>query len=175
VAPYPAEQSRVVAWQGKATRVRPLEAADQAAYLRLLAAMEPLDIRLRVFSSRRSLTQGELEQLTDIDYAREVALVVTPADDPNTLLGVARASHSTQSPNPEIGVMVRSDLKGQGLGTVLMTDLLATLRARGCTRAELSVLDENKAMLALAKRLGFTEQGAAAGDMTRTLAIDLSR
>ena len=52
--------------------------------------------------------------------------------------------------------MVRSDLKGGGLGALLMNKLIAHLRARGTRRLVALVLAENTRMLELARELGFT-------------------
>jgi acetyltransferase len=51
--------------------------------------------------------------------------------------------------------MVRSDLKGQGLGYQLMTDILDYARSRGIKRMFGDVLRENRTMLSMAEELGF--------------------
>ena len=51
--------------------------------------------------------------------------------------------------------MVRSDLKGQGLGYLLMTEILDYARSRGIKRVHGDVLRENRTMLAMADDLGF--------------------
>jgi acetyltransferase len=52
--------------------------------------------------------------------------------------------------------MVRSDLKGQGLGYQLMTDILNYARSRGIAHVFGDVLRENTTMLSMARDLGFT-------------------
>ena len=70
-------------------------------------------------------------------------------------LGTARAIAEPDDADAEFAVLVRSDLKGRGLGTLLMQRLLAWLHARGTARVHGLVLRENDAMRALARRLGF--------------------
>ncbi len=55
----------------------------------------------------------------------------------------------------EYAVLVCSDLKGRGLGWVLMQFLLEYARAEGLQVIEGQVLAENTAMLAMCKELGF--------------------
>ena len=50
--------------------------------------------------------------------------------------------------------MVRSDLKGHGLGHRLMEEMLAGARLRGLSAVEGDVLAENTTMLTMAKALG---------------------
>ena len=51
--------------------------------------------------------------------------------------------------------MVRSDLKGAGLGYGLMTHILDYARARGIGRVFGDVLSENTTMLQMSTELGF--------------------
>lgn len=71
------------------------------------------------------------------------------------ILGVARAACDPDNGDAELGVIVRSDLKGQGLGTVLLDKLVAHLTARGTQRLVAIVLRDNTAMRDLALERGF--------------------
>jgi acetyltransferase len=71
-------------------------------------------------------------------------------------LGVARAIADPDNVEAEFGIIVRSDLKGSGLGERLMGKLIDYLRARGTQVLSAVVLTENQRMLALARDLGFT-------------------
>jgi acetyltransferase len=51
--------------------------------------------------------------------------------------------------------MVRSDLKGQGLGWALMQHLIAYARAEGLQQLHGDVLQENTQMLSMCRQLGF--------------------
>jgi acetyltransferase len=72
-------------------------------------------------------------------------------------LGVARAVADPDNIDAEFGIIVRSDLKGTGLGRMLMEKLIRTQREHGTQRLVATVLEENRRMLALAKELGFVE------------------
>lgn len=96
-------------------------------------------------------------RLTQIDYEREMALVIVDEYEtgaPSTL-GVARLVRDPDNIDAEFAVMVRSDLKGQGLGRLLMQSLLDYAALRGTQRIVGHVLRENRAMLGLLKSLGF--------------------
>ena len=71
----------------------------------------------------------------------------------------------------EFAVLVRSDLKGQGLGTLLMHKLIRYCRERGTGELRGDVMTENAAMLQLARRLGFKVRGTEGNIETIALAL----
>ena len=180
IQPYPQHLVESWAWQGEAVTLRPIRPEDEAQHRRFLEQLDPEDIRLRVFYSRRSIEHSELARLTQIDYAREMAFIATRsmANDGEETLGTVRATVDPDNQTAEFGVIVRSDLKGSGLGHRLMTKMIEHLRARGTHRLVGTVLRENKGMLELATRLGF-EEGAIPGDpgdhTTRFVSLDLQQ
>jgi acetyltransferase len=95
-----------------------------------------------------------------IDYEREMAFVATTLNEAGVeqTLGAARASCDPDNHSAEFGIVVRSDLKGQGLGGRLMRALIEHFRQRGTQQLVGEVLVENRAMRALCQRLGFVEQ-----------------
>ena len=68
---------------------------------------------------------------------------------------------------------MRSDLKGTGLGSVLMHKLIRTLRERGTRRLVATVLAENRRMLDLARELGFTLTPIDTQDGTCQVVLEL--
>ena len=178
IRPYPSEWVETIDWQGRALTLRPIRPEDEAQHLEFLSRLEPIDIRLRVFYSRRSIERSELARLTQIDYEREIAFIATaPIDDNNNgggeeTLGVVRATCDPDNHDAEFGIVVRSDLKGGGLGLRLMQKLIDCLRARGTQRLVATVLHENKRMLELAHELGFVHDERQPGD--GTVAIQLA-
>ena len=73
----------------------------------------------------------------------------------------------------EFGIIVRSDIKGGGLGALLMNKLIRTLRAQGTQRLIATVLSENSRMLALQRDLGFVDSHFNREDGTREIYLDL--
>ncbi|QCB47198.1 bifunctional acetate--CoA ligase family protein/GNAT family N-acetyltransferase [Hydrogenophaga sp. PAMC20947] len=159
IQPYPQQLVESWAWQGEAITLRPIRPEDEDQHRRFLEQLDPEDIRLRVFYSRRSIEHSELARLTQIDYAREMAFIATrpTTDDGEETLGTVRASVDPDNQTAEFGVIVRSDLKGSGLGHRLMSKMIEHLRARGTHRLVGTVLRENKGMLELSRSLGFQE------------------
>ena len=112
---------------------------------------------MRVFYSRRTMERSELARLVQIDYAREMAIVAMGKDANGVLqtLGVVRAMIDPDNRDAEFGIIIRSELKGKGLGLILMQKLIRYLQSQGTERLVATVLKQNTRMLSMAKQLGF--------------------
>ena len=58
-----------------------------------------------------------------------------------------------------LGMGVLAAYRGQGIGKALISAALQKARAKGLTRIELTVRENNKAAIALYKKFGFVEEG----------------
>jgi len=113
---------------------------------------------MRFFAALRRIPPSLLDQLTQIDPTQRVtvaAVLGTSADDANAeIIGVARA-HRVEGATAEAALLVRSDLKGQGLGSLLLSRLITRCRERGISRLIAEVMRRNDRMLRLAQKYGF--------------------
>ena len=173
IRPYPAHLVETIEWQGRRLTLRPIRPEDEAQHLAFLESLDPADVRLRVFYSRRSIERSELARLTQIDYEREMAIVAVAPGGAQETLGVVRAIADPDNIEAEFGIIVRSDLKGMGLGKLLMLKLIRTLREHGTERLVATVLTENQRMLALAQGLGFVQFQPSLADGTRGISFML--
>ena len=100
---------------------------------RVLNALDPEDVHFRFFMRMRELQRPQLARLTQIDYDREMAFIATCERDPGRFetLGVARVIADPDNVSAEFAIIVRSKLKGQGLGLILLRKLIAYCRSRG--------------------------------------------
>jgi len=176
IRPYPQELVQRFDWRGLEATVRPIRPEDEAQHLAFLERIEPVDIRMRLFYTRRSIERSELARLTQIDYEREMAFIVTaPAAEGSgeQTLGVVRALVDPDNVQAEFGILIRSDMKGAGLGRRLMNTLIAYLRARATQRLVATVLAENAPMLRLATELGFRATDDDADSSVRRIELAL--
>ncbi len=166
IRPYPSELVAPLDWRGRRLVVRPIRPEDEPAHRRFIERLAPEDIRMRIFHTRRVLPHSELARLTQIDYEREMALVAVELDATGRegeTLGVVRLVADPDNVEAEFAIIVRSDLKGGGLGRLLMQRITDYARGRGTRCLVGDVLRGNRAMLELAAHCGF-EPDAAASD-----------
>ena len=134
--------------------LRPVRPEDERLYAEFFAKVSPGDVRLRFFNPIKSLSHAFVARLTQIDYAREMALVAIERPS-GRLLGVSRFAADPDLAEAEFGVLVRSDLQGHGLGWLLMQNLIAHARTIGVRELYGHILAENVTMLKMARELGF--------------------
>ncbi len=155
VRPYPSEWERTLSLSdGRRIVARPIRPDDEALYPEFLQQVSAQDLRLRFFAPMREFSHAFIARLTQIDYARAMAFVAIDAAHHN-LLGVVRLHSDANYEAGEYAILLRSDLKGQGLGWQLMQLIIAYAKSEGLKRIEGQVLTENTVMLRMCEELGF--------------------
>ena len=156
IRPYPVE------WEANAElsgigriRLRPIRPEDETLYSRFFEKVSRDDMRMRFFTAGPDLSHNLLARFTQIDYAREMAFVAIGAEN-HELKGVARFVADPDYSRAEFGVLVRSDLKGHGLGWRLMQHLISFARSERLGELHGQVLTTNTTMLKMCSELGFS-------------------
>jgi acetyltransferase len=174
IRPYPSQWERRIALEtGRDVLIRPIRPDDERRYGDFFNALLPGDLRMRFFAPVKEASHALVARLTQIDYGREMAFV---AINPGTgqLEGVVRFAADPDYRRGEYAVLVRSALKGQGLGWQLMRHLIAYAKAEGLEELHGTVLAENTTMLRMCAELGF-EVAADPEDLTlRNVRLKLS-
>jgi GNAT superfamily N-acetyltransferase len=155
--PYPKEWERAGGLaDGKSLLIRPIRPEDEALYPDFLRRVTAEDLRLRFFAPVKDFSHAFIARFTQLDYTRAMALVAIEQTS-GDLLGVARLHRleNGNSNHAEYAVLVRSDLKGHGLGWLLMQTLIDYARKEKISLLEGEVLSENATMLKMCGELGF--------------------
>lgn len=155
IQPYPLQWERhLVLGNGWRVFARPIRPDDEPLFLRLLQHVSAEDLRLRFFNSVKEFTHPFLAQLTQIDYARAMAFIAF--DEANgEALGVVRVYSDSIGDSGEYAILLRSDLKGHGLGWSLMKMIIEYSKAKGLKWIVGQILQENAVMLSMCRELGF--------------------
>jgi acetyltransferase len=160
IHPYPKELEEWIEWDGKRIMLRPIRPEDEPGHTQFFDSLTPEDVRFRFFGSIRQLAHSQMARLTQIDYDREMAFVAVEKDNDghDLTLGVARAVTDPDNVRAEFAIIMRSDMKGRGLGAILLKKIIRYCRDRGTQELVGQVLAENTRMRNLAKNLGFTAE-----------------
>ena len=121
----------------------------------LLAHDSKEELRLRFFDSIKEFSPQFIARLTHLDYARAMAFVAIDEVSHETL-GVVRLHTDPTREAGEYAVLLRSDLKGRGLGWALMQLIIEYAKFAGLSRIYGEILEENSVMLKMCRELGFT-------------------
>ena len=158
IRPYPQHlEESVTLKNGDTCLFRPILPEDEPALQRFIARVTKEDLYYRYFSEINEFTHEDLANMTQIDYDREMAIVaVRRTGDGEEILGVTRAISDPDNVDAEFAVLVRSDLKGLGLGRRLLEKLIGYTRDHGLMRLNGITMPNNRGMVTLARKLGFT-------------------
>ncbi len=118
--------------------------SSNSRYLRFLSAVNELSPRL-------------LDQFTQVDFPREMALIATiQVEMQEQEIGVARFAQGNLQGTAEFAVVVADSWQGRGLGRELLHHLFRVAQETGLKQIEGIVLRRNTKMLRFCRELGFT-------------------
>ena len=167
IRPYPKElESTFVMHESgsegaRKVNIRPIRPEDEPNHHVFISKLTPEDIRFRFFGLVQELPHTQMARLTQIDYDREMAFIATGKDEhqQDETLGVVRVYTDPDNEQAEFSIVVRSDLKGTGLGRELLNKMIDYCRSRGTQVMVGQVLSENRRMLHFVESLGFVNKG----------------
>lgn len=152
--------------------IRQAEATDQALYSDFLHDVSAGDLRLRFFANIGGLSAAEGDRLGHLDYSHEMAFVALD-EETGQMLGLVRLRDELDEQTAEFAILVRSRLKGHGLGWLLMQRVIDYAKQKNLRRIYGDVLAENTSMLQMTAELGFHAEDIGSG--MRRVVLDLRR
>ena len=159
IRPYPRELEETVALpDGSILLIRPVRPEDEPAFVASFKQLSTEDVRMRFMRTITELTHEEAARLTQIDYERDMALVVfrQRPDRPPESCGVARLMRDANGERAEFAIVLLRAATGIGLGSLLLRRLIRYAKERGFRELFGEILRENEPMLALCRATGFT-------------------
>ncbi|WP_406856503.1 bifunctional acetate--CoA ligase family protein/GNAT family N-acetyltransferase [Alsobacter sp. KACC 23698] len=175
IRPYPKEWERELTlkddWR---VFVRPVRPEDEPLYADFFQKVTPEDLRLRFFAKVKDFSHAFVARLTQLDYARAIAFAALDRKT-GELLGVVRLHSDANHDTGEYAILLRSDLKGRGLGWALMRLMIDYAKADGLKSVHGQILRENTTMLAMCAALGFEAHADPDDRDIKTAVLDLTR
>jgi acetyltransferase len=155
VRPYPSQwQRHIEVKDGWRVFVRPIRPEDEPLIHGMLKHVTMPDLRLRFFAPMKEFTHEFIARLTQLDYARAMAFVAFD-EATGELIGVVRIHSDSIYESGEYAILLRSDLKGRGLGWTLMQLIIEYAKSEGLKTISGDVLSDNSTMLSMCRDLGF--------------------
>jgi acetyltransferase len=176
IRPYPKTlEEEIRLPDGRSLLLRPIRPEDEPALIAAFHRLSPESVRLRFFAPMKELSHASAVRLTQLDYDRQMALVLAEHGPAGVaeIHAVVRIGADPDNETGEFAIVVADDMAGQGIGTLLMRRLVDHARRRGLKEIFGHVLSENHRMLALCRKLGFEEHGAPDEADTRIVRLPL--
>jgi len=140
---------------GRALQFAPITPAARPLIERAMAELSPLTSYRRFFTVRYRLSDGELDELTNLDGVQRFAVGASVRDVSGARgVGVARWVRDRERPRvADLALLVVDAFQGFGVGTTLLARLAGAALARGIDTFRGMVLIENQPMLRLLRAL----------------------
>lgn len=175
IHPYPVHL--VTHWQlpsGNDVVIRPIRPEDAELTQGFVKSLSEESRYFRFMDAVSELSPAALAHLTQIDYAREMALLaLTEIDGREVELGVARYAINPEGASCEFALVVSDQWQKQGIGHKLMDVLMDVARGTGVKVMEGEVLKTNRPMLKLVEGLGFHVEPHPEDDTLRRISRTL--
>ncbi len=173
---YPEELERQVTLRdGSQVTFRPVKPTDEQTLAEMLYSLSPDSVRKRFFTHTTTFPHKDVQQLTNIDYEQNLAIVATvpgPQGD-EELVGIGQYFLDPRNMAAEVAFVVQDDWQDKGMGSKLLKDLAQVAMKRGVKRLNAKCLPENKAMLAVFQNSGHPVRTEFDGE-TYSIEVDLS-
>jgi len=160
MAIHPYASHLVSRWQlpdGRTMVMRPIRPEDAEIEDTFVRNLSPQSKYFRFMRALHELTPEMLVRFTQIDYDREMAFIATTeVDGREAEVAVGRYVTNPDGESCEFALVVGDDWRRLGIGTRIMMALMEVAKSRGLKRFEGEILSENRDMLSLVGRLGFT-------------------
>lgn len=178
IQPYPKELEETFLQEGVlggTVLLRPILPSDMQSYQSFLHTLSPEDTRNRFFCSVYQLPLSELARVTQIDYSREMTLVIVGRSQPENeeILGEIRLIIDPDNQQAEMGISVGTALQSKGLGSKLLSKAIHYCQERGTASIRGTVLAGNSRMLGLVRKFGFVLSRPHDGVVNIQLALDV--
>ena len=157
---------------GQRVVIRRARSEDMALYAEFLRNVSAEDLRLRFFGHITECSAAEIDKLTGLDYRHEMAFIALD-EDTGQMLGLVRLIDELHEKTAQFAILVRSRLKGCGLGWLLMRRVIDHAKEKGLRRVYGDVLVENTTMLQMCAELGFHAEDI--GSDIRRVVLDLEK
>ena len=157
IRPYPIELVETVTLKNDTlATLRPIKPEDEQAHQAFDQSLTKEDRYKRFFGELPQFNHDQLAKMTQIDYDREMAFIVSQTqDEQQQTLGVSRVIMDPDNLQAEFAIVVRSDCQGLGLGRILMNAAISHCKRQRVKTVEGITLPENTGMIELARKLGF--------------------
>lgn len=157
IQPYPSHLvSQLQLADGTNITIRPIRPEDADIEQCFVRGLSPQSKYFRFMQTLNELTPEMLVRFTQLDYNRELALIaVQEKAGTEVELGVARYVMNPDGESCEFALVVDDEWQHRGIGSQLMTHLMAAAQERGFNSMNGEILSDNRKMLDLVESLGF--------------------
>ncbi|MCK5061140.1 GNAT family N-acetyltransferase, partial [Candidatus Parcubacteria bacterium] len=157
ISPYPKEHiSKFTMKNKKKVMIRPIRPEDESMEAELFKTFSKETERHRFFGPIKEISHELLERYTQIDYAREMALIAElKTGNRREMIGVVRLIGDPYGKKAEFAIVVGDPWQGFGLGKHFSDLILKIAKNRGYKKVFAKYYKDNKIMEHIFKQHDF--------------------
>jgi RimJ/RimL family protein N-acetyltransferase len=143
--------------RGETVTVRFVEPRDAEALQNYFRSLSARSRYSRLLGAASELPPSELEHFIHVGEADRFSVVATISiDGRETIVGEARYAFDSATASIELGLSIDDRWQGHGIGKALLKNLECRAASFGAERILGDTLRSNEAMIALARKAGYT-------------------
>jgi acyl-CoA hydrolase/GNAT superfamily N-acetyltransferase len=163
---YPVHLEEVLEVHGQPVTVRPVKPVDARRIQEHFYNLDKDDVVARFFHEKRSFEKDEMEEVSQIDYVRDLTLLAVVGEFGfGQVVGIGEYLLDQATNQAEIAFSISRPFQKMGLGWVLMRKLESAARENGIAGFFAYTSAHNQGMIRLFKRLPYKVTTAFDGDM----------
>jgi GNAT superfamily N-acetyltransferase len=143
---------------GRPATIRALQPRDRDALVEAFERTGDKSRYRRFFTSKRSLSEGEIKFFVEVNFTTHVALVAELESGAQQVIAGGGRYVGCAPGSAEVAFMVDDPHQGLGIGSLLMRHLVVCARSAGLETLVAEVLPENSAMQKVFERAGLAVQ-----------------
>ncbi|MEE8540500.1 MAG: GNAT family N-acetyltransferase [Desulfobacterales bacterium] len=166
IYPFKIEETREI--DGEVVTIRPVKPVDQRRIQEHFYNLDKKDVISRFFHDKSSFVRDEMEELSQIDYIKNLTLVAVVGEFGfGRVVAVGEYLLDAEENNAEIAFSVNRDFQGKGIGKILIEKLAEAARENGISGMHAYTSSRNKPMVKLFKMLPYKIQTSIDGGILR--------
>ena len=161
IRPYPSQyEMEFETKAGRQVEMRPIRPEDEPLMVEFHRGLSEESIYMRYFSAvgfNARVAHSRLIRVCHVDYDRDMALVVTnqTGDEQEEIIAAGRLTKEHGHNSAEYAILVSDLWHGQGIGTMLLKQLIEVGKQEKLDRIIAYILPNNGGMRKVSERLGF--------------------
>ncbi len=172
---YPEKYEHAVTFGDIEVFFRPVKPTDEPMAREFFYSLSDETVYYRFFNFLKTLPHEKIQPLVNIDYREEMAivgLIGEPGDE--VIVAIGQFRNDPADNKAEAAFVIRDDFQDRGIGTHLMMKLVDIAREMGIGRFKAEVLAENRKMMHVFHKFGYTVHSRLEEDVY-ILRIDFSK
>lgn len=157
ISPYPKKYE--TSWRlrdGRSVLLRPIKPEDEPLWLEMFQNFSEQSIRYRFFQIIKDTPHEVRVRYSNIDYDREIGIVVELKEERRQILGVVRLIIEPDGKKGEIAFIVADPWQGLGLGTKMIDHMIEICKDKKLEIVYSLMLPDNHRAIRLLRKMGFT-------------------